>query len=554
MNLGLNRSADLAPIIVVPSMVKLGSTAMMSPRCLPVMRAATPEKFGPAVCIDESLRAFDPDMVKPGQVVGISVYTPNAYCAYRIGREVRRRGGAVIYGGPHASIFPDEALDPRYGSANAVVQGDADRIWGTVLEDHALGRLQPKYRDGNGRIPPECMVEADWGFMDPGPFPYLIGSIQTIRGCPKNCSFCSVWIQDGRAPRQRSIDSIMREVKELFLRGVRAVMFSDDNFYPYTLASIQGAERKNSALAAEMRKARNERFRLMARLEFFRNLGMRFATQITMEAADDPDVLPAMKRAGIVAVLVGVEATTREALLEVSKLFNSVGPELEARLRKFQENHIGVLASVIFGLHSDTPETFDDTLSVLGRANAAFAQFIPIGVFPGTVDFKRLEKSLKEQYGEIPNVSGTEVPISRAWVLPPGQGPRMGTHNHPKMPEDYIRERVQGTWKKFYRFSNALRRARKFKLSLRHTMLFVALSKVFCMIYSKSQTGVAADSVRSNAVPLWVGPILRLSRVFFLGKPTPDLQVPGLPASYKDPVYEPVNSGDTTTGDLVRIA
>ena len=117
-----------------------------------------------------------------------------------------------------------------------------------------------------------------------------------------------------------------------------------------------------------------------------------FYTQITMEAAEDPEFLDAMKRARIHGALVGIESVTPEGLKAVFKDFNHAGEALVTRLQKFREHGVHVLGSFIFGLPTDKPDTFDATADLAQRAGVSFAQFVMLTPFPGTLDFAKWEK------------------------------------------------------------------------------------------------------------------------------------------------------------------
>src|SRR5687768_2628860 len=168
------------------------------------------------------------------------------------------------------------------------------------------------------------------------------GSVQTVRGCPKHCSFCSVWRTDGQKPRQRGVDSVVSEIVELRRRGFRFVALADDNFYPVTLTDIAMAERQGNVPRLEqLRSLRAERFELMARLAQLPR-DMVFFTQITMEAAEDEAFLDAMRNANIKGALVGVEAVTPEGLKDIYKGFNLAGEDLVQRLRaRSEERRVG---------------------------------------------------------------------------------------------------------------------------------------------------------------------------------------------------------------------
>src|SRR5512134_169117 len=119
-------------VLVNPSNVSFG-IAVITPRWLFVLAAATPERFGTPVLVDETLEEFDPGGVAAGDVVGISIHTGNALRGYVIGQAARARGAYVVFGGIHATLFPNEARE--HGAAHAVVTGDGDLVWPTVLDD-----------------------------------------------------------------------------------------------------------------------------------------------------------------------------------------------------------------------------------------------------------------------------------------------------------------------------------------------------------------------------------------------------------------------------------
>jgi hypothetical protein len=143
---------------------------------------------------------------------------------------------------------------------------------------------------------------------------------------------------------------------------------ADDNFYPVTLTDIELAKRqKNQARVDQIEAMRAERFELMERLAEL-PADMTFFTQLTMEAAEDPGFLDAMKKARIRGALVGVEAVTAEGLKSVYKDFNLSGENLVKQLRTFSDRGVHVLGSFIFGLPSDRESTFDATHDLAQKA------------------------------------------------------------------------------------------------------------------------------------------------------------------------------------------
>jgi radical SAM superfamily enzyme YgiQ (UPF0313 family) len=345
-------------------------------------------------------------------------------------------------------------------------------------------------------------------------------SVQTVRGCPKHCSFCSVWRTDGQQPRQRSTDAVIEEIVQLRRLGYRFIALADDNFYPVTLTDIALAERQNDAKRlSELRRMRAERFEFMDRLADLPADTILF-TQITMEAAEDPAFLDAMQKARIKGALVGVEAVTPEGLKSVFKDFNLSGDDLVQRLRMFRSHGVHVLGSFIFGLASDRQETFEATAALAKQAELTFAQFVMMTPFPGTVDFDRWERDTN---GGGERVDG--IPLTRYWLIPGHRRPKLYMP-HPTMSADEIRTRTQGVWDSYYRLSEIWKRAKCVK-SVKARLAFVFISKLYRQMYAN--TGIATDSARrksANRWARWTGLIcLRL----FRGRPMPHLQLPQRP-------------------------
>ena len=360
-----------------------------------------------------------------------------------------------MFGGIHASLYPGEAQE--FGGAHTVVQGDGDSIWATVLADCHNGGPRPLY-DG-GRVNASRFQPARWDLLPPDR--YMWASVQTVRGCPKHCSFCSVWRTDGQQPRQRSSDAVIEEIVQL------RILF----------------------------------------------------TQITLEAAEDPTFLDAMRKARIKGALVGVEAVTPEGLKSVYKDFNLSGEKLVERLKLFKNYGVHVLGSFIFGLPTDRATTFEATASLAKQAELTFAQFVMMTPFPGTVDFARWEKD-----AERPDVI-EGVPITRYWLIPGQRRPKLYMP-HPTMSADEMRVRTQGVWDSFYRLSEVWKRAKCTK-SLKARLAFVFVSKLYRQMYA--DTGIATDSARRKSANRWARWTGRICLRLFRSRPMPDLQVPRSP-------------------------
>jgi len=495
--------------LINPSDISFG-TAVITPRWLYVLAAATPERFGLPSIVDETLERFDVASVAPGDVVGIGIHTANALRGYTLGRLARLRGAIVVFGGIHATLFPDEVRE--HGGAHAVVSGDGDLVWPRVLADCEAARPAPAY-DG-GRIDGDAFSSARWELLPENR--YMWGSVQTVRGCPKHCSFCSVWRTDGQKPRQRPVADVVREVVALRRKGFRFVLLADDNFYPVTLADLTAADRRSDKQQLRALTAlRQDRFELMAQLEQL-PADMVFFTQITMEAAEDPEFLAAMRRARIRGALVGVESVTPEGLKAVYKDFNCAGDALVRRLQAFRTHGVHVLGSFIFGLPTDREDTFDATADLARRSGVSFAQFVMLTPFPGTVDFAKWEKDA----AATPSIDG--VPLTRYWLIPPSQRPKVYAP-HPTMSADEIRRGTQRVWDRFYSLPAVWRRSTCVR-SVRARLAFVLISKLYRQMYAN--TGIATDSARVARSARRARWLATMARRLFVAAPMPDLAEP----------------------------
>ena len=318
--------------IVNPSDISFG-TAVITPRWLYVLAAATPAHYGTPMIVDETLESFDPDDVEPGDVVGIGIHTGNALARVSTSGGWRASAGAsVVFGGIHATLFPDEARE--HGARARGRQRRrrpclARRCWPIAPAGHA----EPLY-DG-GRIEGELVLSARWDLLPARQLHVGIGA--DVRGCPKHCSFCSVWRTDGQKPRQRGVDDVVREVVALRRRGFRFILLADDNFYPVTLADL-------AAAGAGPTRASSHKLEGAPRGAIRADGAARAAARRHGVLHADHDgggrgsrsSSTAMRQAHIRGALVGVESVTPEGLKAVYKNFNDAGEALVTRLQAFR--------------------------------------------------------------------------------------------------------------------------------------------------------------------------------------------------------------------------
>jgi radical SAM superfamily enzyme YgiQ (UPF0313 family) len=331
------------------------------PLGLLIVAALTPPEWDITV-IDENLGVPDYAAMPRPDLVGITAFTSQAPRAYKVAAHFRSRGVPVVMGGIHATMCLAEALE----RVDAVVTGEAESIWAQVLEDARQGALNPVYTGTHLE-----MDEVPPARHDLLPAGYLLGSIQTTRGCPLNCSFCSVTAFNGGRFRHRPIGNVVQEFR---LIRERRVLIVDDN--------LVGTRKDHIARTKDL-------FRAMIRA----NLGKKWGAQVTINMADDEELLALAAQAGCCGVFVGFESPSVEGLVELHKQFNiQKGRDLKASVRRIQRHGIPVLGSFIIGLDVDEPgigQRIADVATRYGLDGLGVTFLTPL---PGTRLWDKMEK------------------------------------------------------------------------------------------------------------------------------------------------------------------
>jgi radical SAM superfamily enzyme YgiQ (UPF0313 family) len=480
-------------VLVNPSLSTVGYS-FITPRWLYVLAQATPvELVGDPVLVDESIERFDPDILSPGDIVGIGISSGNCLPGYRVLREAKLKGATVIMGGIHTTIFPEEPL--RMG-ADAVVTGGGEVVWGGVIKDALENRLQRQY--AGGRVAGEDMHKARWELLDPTK--YLFPSVQTVAGCPENCSFCSVWVTEGRQPRLRLADKVIEEVNELHALGFRYIVFADDNFNPSTLSRI--AREPHPQKRREFEKLRESRLRFFEEYDRSVPKDMFGFAQMTTEAASDEEYLRAMsEKMRIRTALIGVESFTEEGLKSAGKQWNPVGERMVEAIQKIQDSGILVLSSIICGLESDTVSTIRTMKQFASDSGTMFAQFTVYNPYPGTKDFYEMMNDKKNlgKPGFSPKHK-TQILADEYWLT---RMRPVDIIKHPNISKDDLHVENKKCWDDFYSLGESYKRTKLGRAKSWSPAKKLAYLMV-CILFRQAYAGygMAADSVRKTEMGL----------------------------------------------------
>ena len=294
-------------------------------------------------------------------VVGIGAMTTQAIRAYKIADAYRELGVKVILGGIHPSALPEEALV----HADAVCRGDAESTLPAALADLSAGRSpRPLYDRRDFSSAPIATPRKD--LLDPADY-LVFNPIQTTRGCPHGCSFCTTPAVFGRQVRHRAIADIVAEIAEAKARGSRFFIFADDN------------------VAANQAWARGL-FKALIPLE------INWASQCDILISQDAELLRLMRTSGCRGLILGLESPHRDILAEARKTYVSAESYL-ARIRTIQSAGISLWGSFIFGFDGDDLKSLRQVVRFAQRARLAMSCFITLTPYPGTAIFQILRRA-----------------------------------------------------------------------------------------------------------------------------------------------------------------
>ncbi|MDY6932670.1 MAG: radical SAM protein [Spirochaetota bacterium] len=343
----------------------------MPPLALGYIAALTPSDWHIKI-VDEYVEKLDINE-KP-DLVGITSYSVNATRAYKLASEFKQKGIPTVIGGIHVSMMPEEAA--KY--VNTVVVGEAESIWMKVISDFENGQLKEKYVGDKPSLVNLPIPKRDL-FSEK----YKMDVIQTSRGCPFNCEFCSVTAFNGAEYRQRPVEEVLDELQTIMKK---VVYFVDDN--------ILGVGKKAEERAIDLFKGMMDR-----------KIRKIWGTQTSINIIENEDVLKYAYKSGCRALYIGIESIKDVTLKEMRKGVNlKLGTDrFKHAISIIHKHGIGVIGSFIVGNDNEDITIFDELVRFIQDTKIDVLQLAFLTPFPGTKLFERLKMEDRIIYSNFPS-------------------------------------------------------------------------------------------------------------------------------------------------------
>jgi len=299
-------------------------------------------------------------------LVGITIRTLTAPRGYQIAAEYRKRGVKVVLGGPHVSVLPSEAST----KADAIVIGEAEPIWAQLIKDFEAGELKRYYKAsqmpplGNHPVPRYDLIKAH-------NYSPMI-QIESSRGCPHTCSYCSVPDLYGKSYRERPVEQIIEEIL-----AFKEMVFNDAAQRP----GPPGERKLHIAFVDDNIWPRRKHTRDM--LEALIPLKVEWSAQASIVALRDPEFLALAKESGCQLIGIGLESINQESLIEVNKKINQVDQFAET-LQMMHDHSIGIQGYFMSGFDHDKADGFEKTAQFIIDNHIEMPVFFICTPYPGT--------------------------------------------------------------------------------------------------------------------------------------------------------------------------
>jgi radical SAM superfamily enzyme YgiQ (UPF0313 family) len=369
--------------------------AYSPPLNLSMIAAYTPPNIDVSIT-DECVSPID--FENDVDLVGLTAYTNSASRAYEIADAFRRRGVTVVMGGVHVSNLPGEALE----HCDAVVVGEAEGAWEQLILDFSRGQLKRVYQ--NNRLASlEGLPIPRRDLLTPDDY-VTINTVQTTRGCPHNCSFCSVTRFNGRTYRFRPISDVVREIESLPSRNVFII---DDNIM-------------------------SNRLRTRKLFEALTPLGLRWGSQCTISIAQDAKMLALAARSGCIGLAIGFESFCKESLNGAHKRFNRPDQYYED-IETIKSYGILIWGSFVLGFDEDDEANLEKTVWSAKRSKLDFACFNFLTPLPGTDVYEAFERD-----GRLTNKNWADYNMANLVFRPI------------RVTDKVLKEKVRKAWLEFY--------------------------------------------------------------------------------------------------------
>lgn len=403
-------------------------TSRYPPISLGIIASLTPDHWDIQI-LDENFERFEEAEDNDPDLVGITSFSPNVYRAYQIAAHYRNKGIPVVLGGNHASMLPEETA--QY--VDVVFKGEAETEWKNLIKDFENNQLKSIYEGGRPSLDKMPPARHDLFHKD-----YLFSSMQTTRGCPFKCEFCSVHAFNGPKHRLRPVEDILDELEQI---PNDFVFIVDDNFFGYSKASKEHSYQLLEGMVE-------------------RGIKKQWFTQTSINIADDSKFLKLAAKAGCREVFIGVESDDLEQLKSANKVLNArITPAgFKKKFRKIQKAGISVLGAFIFGMDGDTIESIHRRARFIKKSGVDSIQTTLLMPPPGTKLYDRMIEENRRLYTNFPQ--DWEKYHSAEVVLQPDQ-----------MTAEELQHHMYIIWHKLY---NKTAMRKRFLKTLWHTKNFKA--------------------------------------------------------------------------------